>query len=321
MSRSLATIAYSVGEFADGQFQTSLVRAINEASPDGILVVNDKDIVVSHNQRFLEVWGIPKEDLSINVPGGSVIGTPDQPILSLAVERVKDPAAFLGRVKELYNNPALDDHCEIDLKDGRTLERHSTSLRGENEEYLGRVWFFRDITTRRRTEAALRDMAEHDPLTGVANRRFFFVRSAEEFSRARRHQRSLSLISMDIDYFKRINDRFGHAAGDEVLKTFCVTCGTLLRRADLLARLGGEEFAVLLPETPLGEAYSIADRLRQVVAKQHALVENQAIKWTVSAGVSTLIPKDATIDDALRRADEALYRAKEGGRNRVEAAE
>jgi len=92
---------------------------------------------------------------------------------------------------------------------------------------------------------------------------------------------------MDIDYFKRINDRFGHAAGDEVLKAFCVTCGTLLRRAYPLARLGGEEFAVLLPETPLGEAYSIADRLRQAVAKQHATVKNQTIKWTVSAGVNT----------------------------------
>src|SRR5207253_1464274 len=106
------------------EFQASLVRAINEASPDGILVVDATDTIVSHNRRFIDVWGMPEE-----YRDGNSIGRSDQPILAMAVERVKNQAVFLARVKELYANPELDDHCEIELKDGRTLERHSTVLR------------------------------------------------------------------------------------------------------------------------------------------------------------------------------------------------
>jgi PAS domain S-box-containing protein len=157
------------------EFQDSLLRAIRDASPDGILVVDARDHVVSLNQRFLDVWGIPGDRVR-GGRAGDIIGTPDQPILAMAVERVKNADAFLTRVKELYADPTQDDHCEIALKDGRTLERHSTVLRGEQGQYLGRVWFFRDITTRKQMETSLLELASRDPLTGVANRRHFFQR-------------------------------------------------------------------------------------------------------------------------------------------------
>jgi diguanylate cyclase (GGDEF)-like protein len=237
--------------------------------------------------------------------------------------------AFATRPRQFFDSLAgkFDNNCLVlstrgllsqTRKDGRTIERHSTVLRGENGKYLGRVWFFRDITAHRQTEAALRDLADHDPLTGVANRRFFLGRFTQEFARARRYERPLSMISFDIDHFKRINDKHGHAAGDEVLKSLCVTCAKLLREVDLLGRLGGEEFAVLLPETALEGAHLIAERLRQFVARQVVTVKNQTIQCTISAGVATLLAADTMIDDQLRRADEALYRAKNGGRNRVE---
>jgi diguanylate cyclase (GGDEF)-like protein len=310
--------AFSAATDTSGlEFQTSLVRAINESSPDGILVVSGDGVVVSHNQRFLHVMRIP-DDYIESLPGGTAIGKLDQSLLSLAVERVLNPESFLERVRELYADPEQDDHCEIELRDGRTLERHSTVLRSEHGKYLGRVWFFRDITERKRTETALRELAHHDPLTGVPNRRLFFVSAAREFARARRSQRPLSLISIDIDHFKNINDQYGHAAGDEVLKSLSYTWGRLLREVDLLSRLGGEEFAVLLPDTALVGAHLVAERLRQSVA-QHEVTENtEEIRCTISAGVSTLQPADASIDDILRRADESLYRAKKAGRNRVE---
>lgn len=305
-------------EASSNEFQSSLVRAVCGASPDGILVVDDKANVMSLNQRFLDVWGIPNQ----RIHGGqtdTVVGTPDQPILAMAIERVKDAEAFLRRVKELYADPSQDDHCEIELKDGRTLERNSTVLWSEQGRCLGRVWFFRDITAHKQTEIILREMALCDPLTGVANRRHFFGRAKEEFGRARRHTCPLSIVTMDLDRFKGINDRYGHPRGDQVLETLCDGCKTLLRDVDLFARMGGEEFAVLLPDTDLAGAYVVAERIRQFAAGQKVVTEGAEITWTISAGVATLNPTDANIDDCLRRADNALYRAKGSGRNRVEA--
>jgi diguanylate cyclase (GGDEF)-like protein/PAS domain S-box-containing protein len=305
-------------EASSNEFQSSLVRAIREASPDGILVVDDKGNVVSLNQRFLDVWRIP----SSRIHGGqtdSVVGTPDQPILAMAIERVKDSEAFLRRVRELYDDPTQDDHCEIELKDGRTIERDSTVLWSEQGRCLGRVWFFRDITAHKQTEIILREMALSDPLTGVANRRHFFGRAKEEFGRARRYALPLSIVTIDLDHFKDINDRYGHPRGDQVLETLCDGCKTLLRDVDLFARMGGEEFAVLLPDTDLAGACVVAERIRQFTAGQKVVTEGAENTWPISSGVATLNPTDANIDDCLRRADNALYRAKGSGRNRVEA--
>ena len=131
-------------------FQHSLVSTIHEGSPDGILAVSRQGIIASHNRRFLEIWRIAP-------PGNpdSVAGTVDQSVLSAVLDRVANPAAFLKRVQELYADPELDDHCEIELKDGRTIERFSSSLRNEQNENQGRVWFFRDITERKRAQQAL----------------------------------------------------------------------------------------------------------------------------------------------------------------------
>jgi len=148
------------------EFHISLVRAINEVSPDGILVVDSNGRIISHNQRFVDVWKIPSDRLQGKQPGTAVGGI-DQPILSHNLGQVKDPQAFLKRVKELYDDPSLTDHCEIELKDGRTLERHSSIVRGENGQHLGRVWFFRDITLHKQTEAILQKAKEE---ADVANR-------------------------------------------------------------------------------------------------------------------------------------------------------
>lgn len=301
------------------EFQNSLVQAIRDASPDGILVVDDHDNVVTMNQRFLDVWGIPSDHIR-GRRAGDVIGTSDRPILAMAVERVRDEAAFLRRVRELYADPTQDDHCEIELKDGRTLERHSTVLRGERGRYLGRVWFFRDVSTHKQMESSLKELAHRDSLTGVANRRYFFERADAEYARSRRYGRVLSIVMIDIDHFKRINDQYGHFRGDEVLKTLCESTKTQLRESDLLARIGGEEFVLLLAETDLSGACIVAERLRRVTTALRVISEGAEIGWTISLGVATLIPADAAIGDCLKRADDALYRAKAAGRNRVETS-
>jgi len=141
------------------QLQLSLIHAIYEGSLDGILVVSPCEVVISHNKRFLDIWKISIPTVSDN-PRDNIVGTQDQPILSSVINRLKEPEAFLTRVRELYDNPDAKDHSEIELNDNRTLERYSTSLRSENGQYLGRAWFFRDITERKRAEEALQNSEE-----------------------------------------------------------------------------------------------------------------------------------------------------------------
>ncbi|MBU0589947.1 MAG: diguanylate cyclase [Gammaproteobacteria bacterium] len=315
--------AYPAGKLAsvmDPEFQRSLNRAIYEASPDGILVVNAKRIVTSHNQRFIELWQIPQKDLH-GVESMTAIGSTDNVILSTVLERVQDPTPFLARVNELYANPDLNDHCEIALKNGQTLERYSTVLRSNDGQYLGRVWFFRDITAIKQTQAQLLELANHDALTGAANRRNFFDRANQEYSRAKRYGTPLSIAWMDLDHFKLVNDQHGHAAGDEVLKALYRETQPMLRESELFARIGGEEFAVLMPDTGIEGAMHLAERIRLVTEARTLDFDGQAVTCTISIGVAALKPSDTSIADCLQRADRAMYQAKQNGRNRVEIAD
>jgi diguanylate cyclase (GGDEF)-like protein/PAS domain S-box-containing protein len=178
-----------------------------------------------------------------------------------------------------------------------------------------------DNTDQKMMEAQLERLARTDVLTSLGNRRDFYEQAAREIAHARRHGDPLCLLLMDIDHFKKINDGFGHAAGDEVLRKLSRSLGAALRETDLPARLGGEEFAVIMPRTPTEAAVAVAERLRHTL--EHTAVElddGQTLRFTVSIGVSTWEPTDPNVDATLQRADEALYRAKHQGRNRVELA-
>ncbi|HXH03987.1 MAG TPA: diguanylate cyclase [Candidatus Competibacteraceae bacterium] len=175
-----------------------------------------------------------------------------------------------------------------------------------------------DITARKRMEEELRQRALYDSLTGACNRRYFLEQSAQELKRAQRYRRPLSLLMLDIDHFKRINDSHGHAVGDEALRRFSAICRETLRVQDVFGRLGGEEFAILLPETNGVQAVELAERLRQTLARQeHPMPDGTLLRFTVSIGATLLTTEDRGVDMLLSRADCALYRAKQGGRNRV----
>lgn len=301
---------------AELEFDRSLIAGILEASPDGILVVDERGTIVSHNQRLFEVLGIAPEEVAPDKTH-KLAGHPDRPLLARVLDVVRQRTPFLERVEELYANPEQEDHCEIELRDNRTLERHSRALWGAEHRYLGRVWFFRDITARKKVEAALLRMTQHDPLTGIANLRYFHQRAAEELSRARRRGTPLSVAMLDLDRFKALNDQWGHSVGDRVLQHFCTSAQGTLRQTDVFARIGGEEFAVLLPEADSRGAFIFAERLRKRIEAQGMAEGDEWINYTLSAGTADVQPSDQTVAETLKRADAALYAAKKAGRNRT----
>lgn len=175
----------------------------------------------------------------------------------------------------------------------------------------------RDITQQKTMAEELARLANTDPLTGLDNRRAFMAKAQSEYERARRYARPLGILQIDIDHFKSINDSHGHHSGDEILRLVGLICRASLRSADVAGRLGGEEFGILLPETPLTEARTIGERLRSKIEAEPEWDQNQEVELTVSVGATELCCSDDHINDALRRADAALYEAKRLGRNRV----
>ncbi|MBQ0959303.1 diguanylate cyclase [Ideonella sp. 4Y11] len=168
-------------------------------------------------------------------------------------------------------------------------------------------------------EARLQTLAGTDGLTGLANRRLFLQALTHESERARREGRQLSVAIVDVDHFKRINDHHGHDIGDQALVHLASHLRSLVRPYDVLARIGGEEFALLLPDTQLREAVSVTERFRGTLAGTALLIDGRPRTLTVSVGVAQL-GRHETVDDWLRRADQALYTAKHEGRNRVRVA-
>lgn len=175
-----------------------------------------------------------------------------------------------------------------------------------------------DLTERKRLESQLNQLARTDMLTGLSNRRDFYEQAEREVQRSQRHQKSMALLMIDIDHFKLVNDEHGHLGGDKILQAVAATCKATLRRVDLVARVGGEEFAALLPETSLELAQDIAERLGLTVAQQETeLPSGRKVKVTLSIGIARYEASDFEVDSLMARADGALYESKRQGRNRV----
>jgi diguanylate cyclase (GGDEF)-like protein len=169
----------------------------------------------------------------------------------------------------------------------------------------------------RSTRDHLARLASTDVLTGVYSRRWWFDLAGKEFSRAKRYNRMFSLLMADLDFFKQINDTYGHEAGDRVLKHVGGVLRKTCRQSDVVGRLGGEEFALLLPETSSDAAQHIATRVTEAC---HSLALDSvagAMHCSCSIGITEVRPEDERLDTVLTRADQALYAAKRGGRNRV----
>lgn len=175
-----------------------------------------------------------------------------------------------------------------------------------------------EIDRRRALELKLTEMAATDPLTGLYNRREYEMLFTHEIERARRADTPLSVCIVDLDHFKKVNDTYGHGAGDEVLRRTAGLLKDKLRSMDIVGRLGGEEFIILLPQTTIDQAAMIGNRILEALAATDIDTGAAIIRITATIGISQMIPSDPNFNAIIQRADEALYRGKETGRNRVE---
>jgi len=174
-----------------------------------------------------------------------------------------------------------------------------------------------DISERKVLESELTRLAVTDPLTGAYNRRYIVEAGAREAERARRYGTPFSILVIDIDFFKSVNDTYGHAVGDTALQSFTQLCRKMLRRSDFFGRMGGEEFAVLLPQADLKRSHALAERIREGVMGMAIDTAKGPITITASIGVAQMSGTETEFAETLGRADKALYQAKKTGRNKV----
>lgn len=220
-----------------------------------------------------------------------------------------------GQVRTVHS---VIEIVTLDGEDKPTMIGTLRDITSREVEMLGVV---QDISERKELEMQLAQEAHTDALTGCANRRYFLGLASQQLAHVHRYGGEMSVLMIDLDHFKTVNDRYGHQIGDQALQKLVQICGRNLRDVDVIGRLGGEEFAILLPETGLLKAHEAAERLRHEVAEATLPLEDKApLKFTISIGVATIAPEES-FESALDRADQALYKAKNTGRNRVMVAD
>jgi len=303
---AIATLILNHWVLGHGMLTTTKIirQRVLEQLREGIVVVNSNGLIIDANPQAMEILDLD-QDVTFNQPFKSLVDN-----LSLV---------------ELVTSHRSNTH--VGIKD-RSYEVTVTKFEPD-EEASDAVLVFRDVTARRKAEhelqratSELRRAAHTDALTGLFNRRIFMERLEEEAERVSRHGSALSVLLFDLDHFKKVNDTYGHDIGDKVLRGVAMVAEDIKRITDVVARTGGEEFALVLPETDHEGAQKLANRLRQAIEKMEVTSNTgQCIKVTASIGVATVSKIGKNVDVFLRDADLALYRAKNAGRNRICYAE
>ncbi|SDG48690.1 diguanylate cyclase [Roseospirillum parvum] len=287
------------------------LRAFMETTRDAVIVIDDAGMIQEFNPAACELFGYDAEEMTGTTVNRLMTG-PDAATHDAHVRAAPSAAVrLMGRQRRIIGRRR--DGSEVPLEIAV-----SQATIGDQRLHVGVA---RDITEREAVEARLRQLADTDGLTGLLNRRAFMESLEALAGQARRYGRPLSLLTIDADHFKRINDTHGHPAGDAVLVHLAALVRAALRDCDQIGRLGGEEFAALLPETDAEGALRLADRLLETVRTTPAdIPSGPSISFTVSLGVATLGGPEESTESLLQRADQALYGAKAGGRDRAVAA-
>jgi diguanylate cyclase (GGDEF)-like protein len=306
------------GRMLSYTFVTDIVRHADELEilrnaldniSDGVLLLDAELNAQFLNHKMREYWGITEAQatahpsyakLIAEAPHAGSHGVPPEQLDAFLSSRVEAIRTAEPKVRDTK------------LADGRYVRVHCAVTPSG-----GRMLTYCDVTDLIRNSELLERLATTDSMTGLYNRRHFLSLAEAEWSRFQRYQRPLSMLMIDIDHFKSVNDRYGHAVGDEAIVSVATACLHNKRNPDVVGRIGGEEFAVLLPETDSAQAAIVAERIRERVAGHFLSVHSVQFKLTISIGFATAAVSMSGIDALMRAAHAALYQAKQGGRNRV----
>jgi diguanylate cyclase (GGDEF)-like protein len=296
-------------EIADMAAQLAVLRVIVDELNVGIVLLDSEHRVQFINRAFRRSWRVPEAMVTSELTFTRLIchgrsteayaGSPDRMDEYVTKQ--------MNLIKTGEEGP-----LQIRFADGTVSQFRCKALPNG-----GRLLTYGNVSELTHQADALEQLASVDGMTGLNNRRNFMVLAESEWSRFKRYGRPLALLMIDIDLFKSVNDTYGHDAGDEVIKSVAEILQSHKRASDIVGRLGGEEFALILPEATLDRAASAGERFRQLVADRVVTAGERSISVTISIGASVCHADTSGIDELLKQADVALYQAKRSGRNRV----
>jgi diguanylate cyclase (GGDEF)-like protein len=296
----------------DLNWATVITAALDEVEY-GIVLLDHDFQARFINRAFHDMWALPR------APEGTIYGFADlvahgrkTGAYEIASEAMEEFVQQRIALVAAGSQPPM----QLRLADGRILKCECIALPDG-----GRMLTYADISDLVHTAEQLRELATVDDLTKLLNRRQFLASLNAAFDRSVRNSGPLSVLMIDADNFKKVNDRYGHSTGDEVLRAIAERCRSVVRQADIVGRVGGEEFAAALADTDLPGGLRTAERLRQVIAQHPVEVGGNQLSVTVSLGVAERAAAIGDPGQLLKLADRALYAAKAGGRNRVVAYE
>lgn len=288
------------------QKYSEMVRSITGF---GVYLIDRDGRIRSWNQGAANITGLREVD---------VVGQPFASLFPEAQVREGAPQKMLEFVRA--NRHSREEQRRRSRIGEFTAQCTLDAVRSETGELLGFVEVFMDISEQKQREERLYQRATRDALTGAYNRGHFTETATQELERARRFSEPLSVAILDIDHFKKINDSYGHDIGDKAIIALVRVCQEHIRKIDVLGRIGGEEFALLMPRANKEPAVEQLQRLRRRISEQRVPIGNgREISFTASLGVASLRSTTRDLAELMRNADTALYKAKREGRNRVEA--
>ena len=287
-----------------------MLDAMSQASKDAITIIDSRDEIIFWNKAAEHLFGFTAKEVIGRKKLHSIITLPEDQQKALA---------GMDEFKQSGTGEVLNSISELQAikKNGEVfpVERAVAAFQ------MGGAWYavgsIRDITERKKNEEELRRIATIDSLTGLTTRRHFLELAEQHLHQALRYSIPFCVCMFDVDHFKKVNDTYGHNAGDLVLAELSRLSISIMRETDVLGRIGGEEFAISMLHTTLPEAINAVERLRLKVEENSVITDKKQVYVTISAGVAQLSGKEQSIGDLLKIADEALYEAKNSGRNRV----
>lgn len=289
------------------EFKNILLSTQQEASIEGMLAIGDNDRIISANQRFIDLWQIDKVVIEKEN---------DRDLLKIIAKKIIAPEIFLQRIQEILRQPTLTCTEEIDLLDGRVMERYTAPMTSESGQYLGRLWSFRDITTRKKADKVIWKQANLDSLTGLPNRYNFFNKLESAIDTAEANQAKLFLLFLDLDQFKEVNDTLGHHIGDNIIQETANRLLTCMSGTATVARLGGDEFTIILENlSSLSIVEEIANRILEQLSTPFP-IDNELVYISTSIGITVYPDDGGDVNSLIKNADQAMYAAKDSGRNR-----